>query len=53
MRTDLKIFFEGIGVGITFLFVALWKSMQLGMFFGFPLALLKGFLGTYSLKLKC
>tara|TARA_B100001105_G_C22041751_1_gene294284 strand:- start:18 stop:179 length:162 start_codon:yes stop_codon:yes gene_type:complete len=52
MRTELKDFPEGIGVGAAFLFIALWKSIQLSMFLGFPLALFAGFLVTNSLKLR-
>ena len=43
MRTELKDFPEGIGVGAAFLFIALWKSIQLSILIGFPLALFVGF----------
>tara|TARA_B100001179_G_scaffold59392_1_gene40884 strand:+ start:49 stop:210 length:162 start_codon:yes stop_codon:yes gene_type:complete len=52
MRAEIKDFPEGFGVGVTFLFIALWKSIQLSKLLGFPLAFFVGFLVTDSLKLK-
>jgi len=52
MRVELNKFNEAIGVGVAFMFVALWKSIELDMFIGFPLCLLLGFLVAYSLKIR-
>ena len=52
MRVELNKFSEAIGVGAAFMFVALWKSIELNMFIGFPLCLLIGFLVAYSVKIR-
>jgi hypothetical protein len=52
MRVELNKFNEAIGVGAAFMFVALWKSIELDMFIGFPLCLLIGFLVAHSLKIR-
>ena len=52
MRVELNKFDEAIGVGAVFIFIALWKSIELDMFIGFPLCLLIGFLVAYSLKIR-
>ena len=49
---EMKDFPEGIGLGAAFLYIALWKSIQLSKLLGFPLAFFVGFLVTDSLKLK-
>ena len=52
MRVELNKFNEAIGVGAAFIFIALWKSIQLDMFIGFPLCLLIGFLVANSFKIR-
>ena len=52
MRVALSKFNEAIGVSSAFMFIALWKSIELDMFIGFPLCLLIGFLVAYSLKIR-
>ena len=52
MRLELNKLSEAIGVGAAFMFVALWKSIELDMFIGFPLCLLIGFLVAHSLKIR-
>jgi len=52
MRVELNKFNEAIGLGAAFIFIALWKSIELDMFIGFPLCLLLVFLVAYSLKIR-
>ena len=52
MRVELNKFNEAIGVGAAFIFISLWKSIELDMFIGFPLCLLIGFLVAYYLRIR-
>ncbi|HIE48707.1 MAG TPA: hypothetical protein EYF97_02180 [Gammaproteobacteria bacterium] len=52
MKVELNKFNEAIGVGAAFMFIALWKSIELDMLIGFPLCLLIGFLVAQFFKIR-
>lgn len=52
MNLELNKFNEAIGVGAAFIFIALWKLINLDMFIGFSLCLLIGYLVYISFKIR-